>query len=377
MGLTKYEKKSYNKIVKKYDNLFKTIAKQGQYCFNKDSHKIFNNDTKKLTKEEKQKIRKYWNKYLPKIDLSYHRYYIDKTGKFDIRFIPDDIFAGYIDPYLNNRQIEPGIADKNYFDIYFKGLNMPKTYLRKINGIYLDKNYQIIDKEKALKILLAKQDFIVKPSMASYGGKGIKIFRKASKEEINEFFNKTTMQNLIFQEIVMQSMDTALLHPQSLNTIRIMTLLINNTIEILPAFAFRIGIGNAIVDNASFGGIYCKLNSDGTLSNFAYDAFGNKYLKHPDGGEFKQVKINCLTEIYSLIKKAAQRLPHFRLIGWDIAIDKNYKPIIIEANLTMSGLDVIETISGPLFGKYTDLVLDEVFKHPQKAIRSMDISQYV
>ncbi len=377
MKLSKYEEQSYNKILKKYNDLFKTIAIEGKHCFNKDSHTIFNKDTKKLTKIEKYEIKKYWANYFPKIDLNYHRYYIDKTGKFDVKFIPDDIFAGYIDPYLNNRQIEPGIADKNYFDMYFKGLKMPETYLRIINGTYLDKEYKLIDKSKAIQILLKKQNFIVKPSMATYGGKGVKIFKGATKVEIENFLGTETSQNLIFQEIVKQSYDTAFLHPESLNTIRIMTLLIDNKIKILPAIAFRIGRDNSCVDNASFGGIYCKVNKDGTLSNFAYDALGEKYTIHPNGGCFSNVKIRCLKKIYDLIKEAAQRLPHFRLIGWDIAIDETNNPLIIEANLTMSGLDVIETISGPLFGEYTDLILDEVFNHPKKPSISMDISQYV
>ncbi len=377
MELLKYEEKAYKKITKKYDDLYKTIAEEGRICFNKDSHKIFNKDTKKLSKVEKKKIKNFWMKYLTRIDLNYHRYYIDKTGKFDVRFIPDDIFAGYIDPYLNNRQIEPGISDKNYFDMYFKGLNMPKTYLRMINGFYLDKDYKIIDRKESIKILLDKKSFIVKPSMASYGGKGVRIFNHTSKEEIEKFLDNNTIQNLIFQEVVQQSSQTALLHPESLNTIRIMTLLINNKIEILPSAAFRIGIGDSVVDNASFGGIYCKLNHDGTLSNFAYDAIGKKYLMHPNGGDFKNVKINCLKEIYKLVKNAAQRMPHFRLIGWDIAIDKNDIPLIIEANLTMSGLDVIETIGGPLFGEFTDKILDEIFINPKSKSRSMDISQYV
>jgi len=51
--------------------------------------------------------------------------------------------------------------------------------------------------------------------------------------------------------------------------------------------------------------------------------------------------------------------------------------MIIEANLTMSGMDVIETICGPLFGEYTEKVLDEVFLQKHKKKTSMDISQYV
>ena len=155
-----------------------------------------------------------------------------------------------------------------------------------------------------------------------------------------------------------------------------MTLLLDNEIKVLPS-AFRMGVGNSKVDNASFGGIYCRINEDGTLSDFAYDALGKRFDTHPNGGNFGQVKFNFMPKVFDMVKQAAQRFPHFRLIGWDIAIDENDEPVIIEANLTMSGLDVIETICGPLFGEYTDKILKEVFidKHEEK--QSMDITQYV
>ena len=79
-----------------------------------------------------------------------------------------------------------------------------------------------------------------------------------------------------------------------------------------------------------------------------------------------------------MVKKAALRFPHFRLIGWDIAVGKDSEPIIIEANLTMSSIDVIETICGPLFGEYTEQVLEEIFLKKKKApVLSMDILQYL
>ena len=212
--------------------------------------------------------------------------------------------------------------------------------------------------------------------MASYGGKNVHFFENPTREELEKYFQNLPSENLIFQETVCQSKETAKLHPESLNTIRIMTLILNDDVKILPS-AFRMGVGKSKVDNASFGGIYCKINDDGTLSNFAYDALGKKFEEHPDGGNFQQVKFDFMSKIQNLVKAAAQRFPHFRLIGWDIAIDENNEPVIIEANLTMSGMDVIETICGPLFGEYTEQVLNEVFCEKQKDKSSMDISQYV
>ena len=121
-------------------------------------------------------------------------------------------------------------------------------------------------------------------------------------------------------------------------------------------------------------------NSDKYLSLIfvgGENALGKKFDSHPTGGSFSSTKFDFMDDVKLLVKNAAQRFPHFRLIGWDIAIDENNKPLIIEANLTMSGMDVIETIGGPLFGEYTDKVLEEVFLKKHKKKTTMDIIQYV
>lgn len=376
MRFEKWEKEAFDYLTKLYENFFDELSKKSMECFRIDAKELFSENVKELTLEQQEKIYEYWKKYTKDFDISYHKYYIDRTGLFDERFIPDDLFVGFIDGYLNNRAIEPGVADKNYFDLYLKGFKLPETYLRLINGIFEDKNYNIITKEKAKEILYNKSKIVIKPSMASYGGKDVAILEIPAKKEIDEFFENLPSDNLIFQECIEQCNETAKLHPKSLNTIRIMTLILDNEVKILPC-AFRMGVGSSKVDNASFGGIYCKINEDGTLSDFAYDTLGKRFDKHPDGGEFSSVKFEFMDKIKALVKDAAQRFPHFRLIGWDIAINSNNEPVIIEANLTMSGMDVIETICGPLFGEYTDQVLEEVFlkKHNKKT--GMDISQYV
>ena len=377
MRFEKWEEEAFVYLTSLYENFFKELSEKCMECFRIDSKELFSNNVKELSEDQENKIKKYWEKYTDDFDIAYHRYYIDKTGKFDERFIPDDLFVGYIDGYLNNRAIEPGVADKNYFDLYLKGFNLPKTYVHLINGIFEDKDYNIISKDKAIDILSSASNITIKPSMASYGGKGVKFFKNPTKSELIEYFDKLEDENLIFQETVKQSQETAKLHPGSLNTIRIMTLILAGEVKVLPWSAFRMGIGKSKVDNASFGGIYCKINEDGTLSNFAYDALGKRFDKHPDGGDFSSVKFDFMDKIKVLVKEAAQRFPHFRLIGWDIAITEDNEPIIIEANLTMSGMDVIETICGPLFGQYTEKVLEEVFLQKHKKKTSMDISQYV
>lgn len=376
MKLYPWEEKAYNELVNLYEKFYNRLAEFGKECYRIDSHILFNKDVKDLTCEQEQQIRAFWEKYVDDFDIYYHRYYIDRTGKFDVKFIPDDIFAGFIDGYLNNRTIEAGVSDKNYFDLYLNGFKMPATYIHLINGTFEDSSYRIVTRDDAIKYLVRISKFIVKPSMASYGGKGCFRFHNPTYEEIDAYLRESNCENMIFQEVVEQHKMTALLHPKSLNTIRIMTLLLDGEIKVLPA-VFRIGVGESYVDNASKGGIYCKILPDGTLSNFAYDALGNRFDAHPDGGAFTDIKFEFMDKVQTFVMQAAQRFPHFRLIGWDIAIDKESNPIIIEANLTMSSIDLIETICGPLFGEYTERVLDEIFHQNKKKTLSIDLLQYI
>ena len=57
---------------------------------------------------------------------------------------------------------------------------------------------------------------------------------------------------------------------------------------------------------------------------------------------------------YTLIRKS-------RLISWDLAIDENAQPLLIEGNLTFGELDFHQMCNGPIFGDLTEEVLKDVF----------------
>jgi hypothetical protein len=256
--------------------------------------------------------------------------------------------------------------------MYYRGIKMPKTYLRLINGEYLDKDYVIVSVENAAQILVQKKNFISKPGINSFGGRDVQIFTNTKYDEIYKYLTvlKDGGTDRIFQELIKQHSATAVLHPQSLNTLRVTTLLLNGEVKILCTI-LRMGVGGNNVDNASAGGIFCKVSPDGTLGCVAFDLKKKAYTRHPNGGEFSQCKITCMDKVFDLVKIAAQRLPHIRMIGFDIAINKKNEPVLIEANLTMPSC-LWQEVCGPLFGEYTDAVLDEVFLHPRKKCSYMD-----
>lgn len=62
-----------------------------------------------------------------------------------------------------------------------------------------------------------------------------------------------------------------------------------------------------------------------------------------------------------LVKSLHPQIPHFRLVSWDVAINEDGKPILIEVNLKYGELDFHQLNNGSLFGEDAAGILDEVF----------------
>ena len=122
-------------------------------------------------------------------------------------------------------------------------------------------------------------------------------------------------------------------HPQSLNTIRVVTISNKNKVEILDA-EFRMGIGENVVDNASCGGILASINVvTGALIENGVDMFGNEYVNHPGTGKaIKGFMIPHWDEIVRVCKEAATVVQGTVFVGWDVCVRQNGEIELIEAN---------------------------------------------
>ena len=95
-----------NSVYFYYYKFFNKIKKIGEKNYRKDIKKLYLKKGDKLTKIQIKEIKQYWNKYKRNIDINFHKYYINRTGTFDVKFIPDYIYINYIDPYFNYRGLE-------------------------------------------------------------------------------------------------------------------------------------------------------------------------------------------------------------------------------------------------------------------------------
>lgn len=346
-------------IYSHYHKFFDLIKHYAKEHYREDIQEVYLKENDTLSDEQIEMINKYWGKYVKDFDINFHKYYVNRSGHFDVKYIPDDIYVNIIDPYFNNRELEAASSDKNYLDTRLDGYKLPETYIRMINGIFLDKNYNLLTKKEVIDFLTNKT-FVAKPSILSFGGQNVTLFKDATKTEIEEYFANLKLENMIFQEKIIQNDTMAYLHEKSLNTLRIMTLIINNKVYALKPI-IRVVTGDNELGTEGANEVFIGVKDNGTLNDYAFDLFGNRVTDGIDGRLFKNVKIEQLDESIEICKKAALRFPHFRLISWDIAINKNNEPVIIEANLNMGNVDIMQPSCGPLFGDLTDTVLDEVF----------------
>lgn len=175
-------------------------------------------------------------------------------------------------------------------------------------------------------------------------GKGIftlqvkddRIFVDGEQVDSEDVLADLTSRRYIVQEFISQHPLMSQLHPQSINTIRLVTVrgLKDGQIHVLPSI-LRVGTGDSVIDNTSQGGLAIGINMDtGYLKQYGFykPKFGLKTDEHPDSHiRFADFQIPFFDQVKIQAKYFHSMLPQVHSVGWDIAIAEN-GPIFIEGN---------------------------------------------
>lgn len=354
------------------------IGARRRYACRVLEKKIGGGNIQPLNMEERKEILDFWKEKgentekLFNLD-QYSVYNKYKKGSEKLTdYIPDDFYYCYADTYFTNYHVSIKLDNKNMYDLYFNDVKLPECIVRKINGILMDSKYYAIDLETAVEKCIDKKNVIIKKAIDSDGGHGIQILDDcgSNREELIEALNHR--DNYIVQTLIEQHPVLARFNPESVNTIRIMTLVLKGNVHVLSS-VLRMGVNGARVDNASSGGIVCGIDISGTLKPVAYDSAANLLLKHPQGEDFEGTVTPSFHECVDTAKRLAPRFSNYtRLISWDFSVDSSGEPILIEANFTGGQLDFHQLCNGPIWGELTDTILSEILnesKDVNKIIR--------
>ena len=150
----------------------------------------------------------------------------------------------------------------------------------------------------------------------------------------------------------------AALNPTSVNTMRILTY--RSGMEVLIIYAvIRIGRRGQVIDNQCAGGISTAITRDGKLARAAFGGYYEDDVTRTDTGVVLEgYQLPSFDKAINMVKRCHMRLPYFNIIGWDIAIEENGEPVLIEYN-TNVGLSQSAFCSG--MGENTERIIKELW----------------
>lgn len=359
----KYLRKQYY-IYRKISNIYKRI----------DHSKRLQNSLK-LYREK-------WSILSKFVFSKYYRVYSSISGKDTINYVPENIYYLIIEPRLNDTSLSRAYADKNSYDKLPFSTLFPKTCIRNIDGVFYDQKYNYISLNRHEELLTILEHFaapkvILKPSVESQGGRNIELFSKDNgvyRNVDNDMLDINFLQtyrdkNYIVQEAIEQHPFYMQLNSSSLNTVRVFTYRSTSTEDVAVLHCVvRMGMKGSVTDNQSAGGISCGIDESGKLNDFAVNKKGDilRYMNEGDGISFGSIgNPYKLNEIKEMAKECAMYFHYHRILSFDFCVDKKGDVRLIEINNDDMGINFLQMNNGPLFGKYTDEVI-EYCKNNQK-----------
>ena len=296
---------------------------------------------RQLTKAQKKEVQDFYMDLIgKKVPLYCHEYFYSRTGHFTKEYVPNNIYHCELVPKANVHRVQSAFGDKNMCDFLFPGENIVHSILKNMNGYYYYEG-KPVSEEEAISLCQNMEKVI-------YG------------KNISQLF-KEYKRDFLIQDWVRQHKDMAALNPTSVNTIRILSY--RSGMEILIIYSVvRIGRMGSVVDNQCAGGISTTINKNGKLGKIAFGGFSTDNIDSTDTGiVIDGYQLPSYDKAIAMVKRLHLKLPFFNLVGWDVAIQEDGDPVLIEFN-TNPGLSQSAFKSG--MGEYTERIIRELWPRP-------------
>ena len=230
----------------------------------------------------------------------------------------------------NNDYIKK-LNPKEYWDYIDNKVKFNDKFKKYLNRDYIkinDKNY-----DEFVKFIENKKEIIVKPLDATCGV-GVEKIKINKKVNLKELYNRLYDNNqVLIEEVATQHKDMNKLHPDSINTIRIVTIHNKFDVTTIVAAVCRMGTNHNVVDNFHNGGICAPLDIEtGKINDRAISKEGIYYEIHPTTKtKIIGYQIPNWDKVKKLVIDASKEIPELGIIGWDVCVGEKV-PSLIEAN---------------------------------------------
>ena len=259
-----------------------------------------------------------------------------------------------------------GASDKKKREyLTYRGRFLYIDYLNKKEDMHLLRNkwhaYQLLKDAYRREVLLleSEQDFpafaafcqrhpsfVVKPIGLgqSLGVRKVEVGDSDTHELFNQLFteietenghwNSGTEKGVLVEELIEQGEEMAVLHPASVNSVRMYTINFGDGDIRMWYPCIRIGTGGNFIAAGAVGSILAGINiGTGVVDSPGADEFGRTILVHPGTHiPIKGIRIPRWRQLCQKAIEMAALVPTLRYVGWDFVYDKHKEWIVMEGN---------------------------------------------
>ncbi|MDE6256867.1 MAG: hypothetical protein K2M53_00635, partial [Muribaculaceae bacterium] len=168
-------------------------------------------------------------------------------------------------------------------------------------------------------------------------GRGVERYeiKDINPKDLYKTLGSAVGSRFLLEEPITQTGVLADLHPWSVNTIRITTVLSNDGQDLnIMGAVLRMGTGKDHRDNLHAGGIAAQIDIEtGIIMRPGFDKANNAYMVHPDTKKkIVGLSIPDWSKCKEYIKEVAKVDSKVRYVGWDVVIKGDGSFILIEGN---------------------------------------------
>lgn len=175
--------------------------------------------------------------------------------------------------------------------------------------------------------------------------------------DIEDFLTQSIHRPLLLESFIVQHPALSAVNPDSVNTVRVVTVRHNGQVLILSCFLRVGGVGQK-VDNFHHGGVVYPLDIEtGTIMHPGKDYLGeHTFLSHPTTGHpMLGFRIPHWEQIIEQTEKIAMRSPHIGFIAWDVAVLEDGIEYV-EANVEIPGPTAMQLYGPGIYKTVKDFI---------------------
>lgn len=263
-------------------------------------------------------------------------------------WLPMDLYTYRLIPCLNPRRLAYVSFYKSFDHRIFDSFASEPVAVVINGSFYSPENVRLTPQQFSVAMKEYAGEVVVKRDAAA-SGEGIE-FRQSYEIGPGDF---EPSNSYLIQPLFRQHRALDELYSYCVHTLRISTYMDNLGEVSIKHKLLRVGhSGNRIV-NSGDQDIDLYVDGDGRVMGDAIDGIGrNRGDIHPDSGYlFRELEVPSMKKAMSTCKIAHENFPYLRFIAWDIYIDEEGAPRMIEWNAVNPGIWVHEARLGPLWSR--------------------------